>query len=92
MRRSRDTGRAVQLPTITSLPVGDELGVGLVIHMLEKYLLNGSNGGNYLQFNMVRQLRVAVSYIYAYTYDANSMSYSLKSHHGIVLHIYEVVM
>ena len=72
--------------------MGDEVGMGVVIYTLEKYLSNGSNGRNYLQFNMVRQLRVAASEIYAATDAANSSTYFLKSHHGIVLHMYEGVM
>ena len=34
--RYRETGRSVPLPSITYFPVGDELGMGAEIQMLEK--------------------------------------------------------
>ena len=34
--RLMEAGRAVPLPVITAWPVGDEVGMGVVIHILEK--------------------------------------------------------
>ena len=34
--RSREAGKSVPLPTITACPVGDEVGMGLAIEVLEK--------------------------------------------------------
>ena len=65
------------------------MGMGLAIQMLEKSFSNGRNGRNYLQFNMVRQLRSAASDIYSATAASRSSLYSLKSHCGSVLHMYE---
>ena len=55
--RSREAGRSFPLPFIIYWLVGDEVGMGVAIHMLEKLLASRRNGRNYLQFNIVRQLR-----------------------------------
>ena len=89
MIRSTEEGRAVPLPFITSWLVGDEMVMGVIIHMLDKSLSNGRISWNYLQFNTVRQLQAAASDIYSVTADAHSSCNSLKYHCGIVIHIYE---
>ena len=58
-RRAREAGRSVPLPEITAWKVGDEVGMGVAIKMLDKSLSNGRNDRNYLKFNMVRQLQAA---------------------------------
>ena len=60
--------------------------------MLEKSLSNGRNGRNYLQFNTFRKLRATALGIYSDTADAHSCPYSLKSHCGSVLQMYEGVI
>ena len=62
--RAREPGRELPLPAITAWTVGDKVGIGVAIHMLEESSSNGRNGRNYLQFNMVSQLRAAVLDIY----------------------------
>ena len=42
----REAGRSVTLPSITAWPVGDAVGMGVEIQMLEKSLENGRNGSN----------------------------------------------
>ena len=90
--RYRKAGRAVPLLAITAWPVGYEVGMGMEIQMLEKLLSNGKNGRNYLQANTVGQLQVAASNVYSATVAAHFICYSLKSHWGIVLHVYEETM
>ena len=64
VRRSKEAGRAVPWLEITAWTVGDEVGMGVAIKILDKSLSNGRNNRNYLQFNMVRQLRAAALGIY----------------------------
>ena len=90
--RARETDRAVPLPAITAWPMGDEVGMGVEIKMLEKSLSNGRNGRNYLQFDIVRQLQAATLDIYSVTAAAHSSRYYLKYHRGSVLHMYEGAM
>ena len=52
-------------------------------------MCKGINGRDYLQFITVRQLRVAVSEVYSETPTGHKIRYSLKSHPGSVLHMYE---
>ena len=54
VNRAREADIAISLPTITAWSVGDEVGMGFEIQMLDKSLSNGRNGRNYLQFNTVR--------------------------------------
>ena len=60
--------------------------------MLEKSLSNRRNVRNYLWFNTVRQLRVAALEIYSATDADHSSHYSIKSHNGSVLNLYEGAM
>ena len=59
--RAREGRRLVPLPEIYPWPVGDRVGMGVAIQILDKSLCKGRNGRNYLQFNTVRQLQTGVS-------------------------------
>ena len=72
----------VPLLEINSWPVGDRVGMGEAIQILEKSLGKGIHGGKYLQSNTVRQLRTAVSYFYSATSTYHDSIYLLKSHMG----------
>ena len=61
----------------------------LDIQILDKSLCKGINGRYYLNFNIVHQLRVSVSDIYSAAPTTHTRRYSLKSHWGRVLHMYE---
>ena len=87
--RSRESDRAVPLYYIIAWTVGYKVGIGMAIQMLEKSFSNGSNGRNYLQFNMVSQLRTAELDIYSATAADHSSCYSLKSNLRSVLHMCE---
>ena len=64
----------------------------MVIQMLDKSLGKGRKGRNYLQFKTVRQLRAEVSDVYSATSMAHKSRYSLKSHRGSVINMYEGAM
>ena len=84
-----ESGRKVSLPPIEPWPVSDLLGMEIAIQMLEQSLLPGRHGRPYQQFNSVRKLRAAISDIYSASAASHSARYSLKSHGGNVLHMYE---
>ena len=88
VRISRGEGREDPFPVIIAWTVGDEVGMGVEIHILEKLSSKRRNGRNYLQLNMVRQFRAEASDIYSDIYAACYSRYSLKYHHISVLHMY----
>ena len=61
----------------------------VAIQMLDKSLCKVRNVRNNFQLNTVRQFWEGVSYVYYATYTADESRYSLKSHQGIVLQMYE---
>ena len=89
VRRSREADRAIPLSAVTACLVGDEVRMGVAIHMLEKLLSNRRNDRSCLQFNTVRKLQMAALDIYSATAASCSSRYSLKSNCGIVLHMHE---
>ena len=58
--RPKEGGRLVTLPEIKPWPVGDRVGIGVAIQILEKSLCTGRTRRNYLQFNTVGKLQEAV--------------------------------
>ena len=63
--------------------------MGVSIQIMYKSFCKGRNRRIYLQFNTVRQLWAAVSYLYSMTSTTHKSRYPLKSHQGSVLHMYE---
>ena len=55
--------------------VEDRIGMGVAIEILEKSLGKFRDGINYLQFNTVCQLQVAVSDVYSATSPAHERRY-----------------
>ena len=92
LRRAREGWKLVTFPEINAWPVGGNMGIGVSIQILEKFLCKGRNGRDYLQFNTVCQLRAAASYVSSSTSMDHASIHSLKSHMGSVLHMYEVDM
>ena len=82
----------VTLPEINYWPVGDKVVMGVDIQITGKSLCKVRNGRGYLYFNTVHQLRAEVSDVYSEISTAHESRYSLKSHQGSVLHMYEVSM
>ena len=62
------------------------------IQILNKSLCTGRNKRSYLQFNTFRQLLALVSDVYSATSTYHKSRYSLKSHQGIILNMYEGAM
>ena len=82
----------VPFPAIAACTVVDELGMGVVIYMVDKSFSNGRNIRNHIQFNMVRQFQAAALGKYSVTAAAHSSRYSSNYHRGSVLHMYDGLM
>ena len=63
--------------------------MGVSIQIMDKSLCKGRNRRNYLHFNTVCQLQAAVSDVYSMISKTHESGYSLKSHQGSVIHMYE---
>ena len=57
----------VPLLEINSWPVGDRVGMGVAIHIMEKSLFKGRNRRYQSRFNIFGQLQAAVSDAYSVT-------------------------
>ena len=79
----------VPLPEINPWLVRHRVGMGVSVQILEKSLCKGINGRKYLHFNNFCQLQLLVLYVYPATSTAHKSIYSLKSHQGSLLHMYE---
>ena len=62
---------------INDWPVGDDLGMGVAVQMMEKYLPKRGNERDSLKFNTVHQLRESVSDVYYILYMPHASRYSL---------------
>ena len=72
LRMAREGGRLVPFIEIDTWPIGENVGMGMDIKILEKYLCKGINRRYYLQFDNVCQFRSAVSDVYSATYTTNA--------------------
>ena len=61
----------------------------VALQMLEKTLQQGRHGRKYQQFDLVRPLQAAMSDLYSASFAGHEARYSLKSHRGNVMHMYE---
>ena len=61
----------------------------VALQMFEKILQKGRHSRNYQQFDFVCPLQAAVSDLYSASFAGHEARYSLKSHRGNVLHMYE---
>ena len=89
VQSATESGRKVNLPPFDPWPVGDQVGMEVALQMLEKTLKKGRHGRDYQQFDSVRPLRAAMSDLYSASFSGHEARYSLKSHRGNVLHMYE---
>ena len=81
-------GRVVPLAELEPWPVGDELGMGIALLMLEKSIKPGRNSKTYTQFDSCRSYRSAASNLYSASAQGAFEHLSLKSLKGSVMHTY----
>jgi hypothetical protein len=81
-------GRMVPLVELEPWPVGDDVGMGIALLMLEKSIKPGRNSKHYTQFDSCRSYRSATSNLYAASFLGASEHLALKSLKGQIVHTY----
>ena len=86
IKRSSWRGRSIPLSLMSPWEIGDSVGMGIALLMLEKSIESGRNSANYKQFDTVRKFRSTASNVYSSTAGASKDPRVLKSLKGAVLH------